>query len=53
MNPQVLSQQPFSAEEAFNGIFRILYEGALTDEARKNFQLNNISLTPNESSRHL
>jgi AcrR family transcriptional regulator len=45
MNPQVLSQQPFSAEEAFKGIFRILYEGSLTDEARKRFQLNKISLS--------
>ncbi len=47
MNPQVLSQQPFSAEEAFKGIFRILYEGALTDEARKRFQLKNLSLSTN------
>ena len=53
MNPQVLSQQPFSAEEAFKGIFRILYEGALTDEARKRFQLNNISLSSNESPRYI
>jgi AcrR family transcriptional regulator len=51
MNPQVLSQQPFSAEEAFKGIFRILYEGAFTQEARNRFQLNNLSLTSNESSR--
>jgi AcrR family transcriptional regulator len=48
MNPHVLSQQPFSAEEAFKGIFRILYEGALTDKARKRFQLNNLSLSTNE-----
>jgi AcrR family transcriptional regulator len=53
MNPQVLSQQPFSAEEAFKGIFRILYEGALTDEARKRFQLKNISLSSNESPRNV
>jgi AcrR family transcriptional regulator len=51
MNPQVLSQQPFSAEEAFKGIFRILYEGALTDEARKRFQQNNSSPSSNESPR--
>ena len=51
MNPQVLSQQPFSAEEAFKGIFRILYEGAFTDEARKRFQLSNLSHSTNESSR--
>ncbi|MGD1046535.1 MAG: TetR/AcrR family transcriptional regulator [Bacteroidota bacterium] len=48
MNPQVLSQQPFSAEEAFKGIFRILYEGVLTDEARKRFQFNNLNLSTNE-----
>jgi AcrR family transcriptional regulator len=53
MNPQVLSQQPFSAEEAFKGIFRILYEGALTDKARKRFQLKNISLSSNESPRYI
>jgi AcrR family transcriptional regulator len=53
MNPQVLSQQPFSAEEAFKGIFRILYEGALTDDARRRFQLKNISLSSNESSRSI
>jgi AcrR family transcriptional regulator len=53
MNPQVLSQQPFSAEEAFQGIFRILYEGALTDEARKRFQMKNMSLSTNESLRYI
>lgn len=53
MNPQVLSQQPFSAEEAFKGIFKILYEGALTDEARTRFQLKNLSLTSNEKPRYI
>jgi AcrR family transcriptional regulator len=53
MNPQVLSQQPFSAEEAFNGIFRILYEGALTDEARRRFQLKNLSISSTEPSRYV
>ncbi len=53
MNPLVLSQQPFSAEEALKGIFRILYEGALTEETRKRFQLNNISLSSNESTRYI
>jgi len=53
MNPQVLSQQPFSAEEAFKGIFRILYEGALTDKTRKRFQLKNIGLSSNESQRYI
>jgi AcrR family transcriptional regulator len=53
MNPLVLSQQPFSAEEAFNGIFRILYEGSLTDDARKRFQMKNISLSSNEIQRQV
>jgi AcrR family transcriptional regulator len=51
MNPQVLSQQPFSAEEAFKGIFRILYEGAFTQEARERFQLNNQNFTSQVLSR--
>ena len=53
MNPQVLSQQSFSAEEAFKGIFKILYEGALTDDARKRFQQKNSSLLSNESPRYI
>jgi len=44
MNPQVLSQQPFSAEAAFRGIFKILYSGVLTDDARRRFELNNENL---------
>jgi hypothetical protein len=51
MNPQILSQQPFSAEEAFKGIFRILYEGAFTQEARKRFNLDNQNLTSQVLSR--
>jgi AcrR family transcriptional regulator len=49
MNPQVLSQQSFSAEEAFRGIFRIMYEGVLTDGARQKFKLNNMNFTSQES----
>ena len=45
MNPQVLSQQSFSAEAAFRGIFKILYSGVLTDDARRRFELNNLNLT--------
>jgi len=48
MNPQFLSQQSFSAEEAFRGIFRIMYEGALTDEARKKFKLDNVNFPSQE-----
>jgi AcrR family transcriptional regulator len=53
MNPQVLSQQPFSAEEAFKGIFRILYEGALTEEARIRFQQITSSPSSIESPRYI
>jgi AcrR family transcriptional regulator len=42
MNPQIVSQHSFSMEEAFKGIFSILYEGALTDEARVRFKSINI-----------
>ncbi len=38
LNPYTLSEHSFSAEEAFRSIFRILFEGALTDEARKTIQ---------------
>jgi AcrR family transcriptional regulator len=34
MNPKTLSENSFSAEDAFQGIFHILLEGALTDEAK-------------------
>ncbi|HLF20141.1 MAG TPA: TetR/AcrR family transcriptional regulator [Bacteroidota bacterium] len=37
MNPHTLSQHSFSAQQAFKGIFKILLEGALTDDARKEF----------------
>ncbi len=33
LNPQALAQQPFSVEEAFTGIFKTLFEGAMTPEA--------------------
>ena len=39
VNPQTLSQQSFSAEEALHGIFRIIFEGAMTEEARKNSRI--------------
>jgi AcrR family transcriptional regulator len=38
MNPKILSENSFSAEEAFRGIIKILYEGALTEEGRKRAQ---------------
>ncbi len=33
LNPTVLSQQSFSADEAFRGIFRILFLGAMSSQA--------------------
>lgn len=37
MVPSVLAQHSFSAEEAFRQLFRILFEGILTDDARQRF----------------
>jgi len=37
INPLVLSDQSFSAREAFRGILQLLVEGALTEEARETF----------------
>ena len=45
LNPEVLSQNSFSAEEAFRIIFRTIFEGALTDAARKNFHVFDSPLT--------
>jgi AcrR family transcriptional regulator len=39
LNPEILSQNSFSAEEAFKIIFRTIFEGALTDDARKDFHI--------------
>jgi AcrR family transcriptional regulator len=39
LNPEVLSQNSFSAEQAFRIIFKTVFEGALTDEARKDFHV--------------
>jgi AcrR family transcriptional regulator len=39
VNPDILSQNSFSAEEAFRGIFKTIFMGALSDEARKDFHI--------------
>lgn len=39
MNPMTLSQSSFSPDTAFKNIFRILFEGALTNDARKQVHL--------------
>ncbi|MBI2618961.1 MAG: TetR/AcrR family transcriptional regulator [Ignavibacteriales bacterium] len=43
MTPSVLADQSFSAQEAFRQIFQILFEGALTEEARKKFHFFDFS----------
>jgi len=39
INPQVVTQYSFSAQEAAQSILRVLFEGALTDAARKEFHV--------------
>jgi hypothetical protein len=34
MTPQTLSEQPYSTVQAFQGILRIIFEGAFTPDAR-------------------
>ncbi len=41
VNPQVLSEHSFSAQEAFNGILKLLVEGALTNEAKEKYSFFN------------
>jgi AcrR family transcriptional regulator len=38
VNPKTLSENAFSAELAFKGIFKILFEGVLTDESRAKYR---------------
>jgi AcrR family transcriptional regulator len=38
LNPEVLVDQPFTAEQAFKTIFRVLLDGVLTDKAREHFR---------------
>ena len=39
IHPSVLSKHSFSAEEAAMSIFKVLFEGAFTDEARREFHV--------------
>ena len=39
IRPEVLAQQSFSAQDAARSIFRVIFEGALTDDARKEFHV--------------
>ena len=40
LTPQTLSEQPFTALQAFRGILSIIFEGALTDAARAAIHLS-------------
>jgi AcrR family transcriptional regulator len=44
VNPEVLSQHSFSPKEAMYTIFHVIFEGSLTDEARKEFLHYEISI---------
>jgi len=39
LNPEILTRHSFSLEEGARSIFRVMFEGALTDSARKEFHL--------------
>lgn len=39
MNPDALTQHSFSAKEAAHSIFKVIFEGALTDAARREFHV--------------
>jgi hypothetical protein len=43
INPKMLANQSFSTEEAFTGIFQILFRGALTPEAAEQFRVSFIA----------
>jgi AcrR family transcriptional regulator len=40
LTPQTLSEHPFSALQAFQGILEIIFKGALTDEARATIHMS-------------
>ncbi len=39
VQPEVLAQHSFSVQEAMRSIFKVIFEGALTEEARKGFHV--------------
>ena len=46
LNPTTLSEHSFSLTEAFRGIFKTLFEGTMTDEARTAFHLFEPTYSP-------
>jgi AcrR family transcriptional regulator len=45
VNPEFLARQPFTVNDAFHSIFKVIFEGALTDEARRSVRLFDKPLT--------
>jgi hypothetical protein len=45
VNPEVLSKHSFSPKEAMYTIFHVIFEGSLTEEARKEFLEYEITIT--------
>jgi len=45
VNPEVLSQHSFSPKDAMYTIFHVIFEGSLTDQARREFLQYEISIT--------
>lgn len=45
VNPAVISQHSFSPKDAMYTIFHVIFEGSLTDEARKEFLQYEITIT--------
>lgn len=44
MNPETLSQLPFSASQALEGILSVMFEGILSDEGRTGFHARRVRL---------
>jgi AcrR family transcriptional regulator len=53
MNPQTLTEHSFSADDAFKGVLRLLFQGALTPAASERFQTLHEALTPSTATRSL
>ena len=53
LNPQVLVQAPFSADEAFRGIFRILFLGAMASNAEERYHAVEEILNQHTTQRSL
>ena len=53
MNPQTLTENSFSADDAFRGILRLLFLGALSPTASERFQKVEHILTQTSTSRSL